>query len=567
MRVAFVLAVLLALGSGAWLWNSGARTAAREATEGLTSVVEPPELLVAPSVLGSDTYSEPAPRAPAASVRASDSRTEPTLHARRGTLVVHGRVLDEDGAPLEDDRPAIGLVDARGEARELAADGRGVFSFSGLGSGAWSLRVDAVGFRTHLEAFILDETTSPLAREIRLERLSRLVVRAVTPAGEPLVQAMRDEPGFGLLRFELAARAVLEPSSAPTPTPEAAFSWSLARHCAESPSSLCLANRLPLSSFWPAVGSAARDLGPDAVGRLDLEREPPLFVELLRGTQILARERIEPGMREVRFEVEPASLQAQAAALTLRVLGVGSGQPLAGTVTLRRPAADALEFPLDAQGRLAVNGLPAGPQVLRVFAEGHEILRRSVTLPAGDALDLGELFLAPAVELRVEVADTRGRPFAGRFALAPLEPPGPYLAEELVSSVEGRLAFDGLRAGRYLLRTTDEGADSDFEGVRWALAPTEVRVSRVGTEPSRLQLEPAAELLLLGTSALPLRAYVRVSTGGHDLFEAILVPGWLPRFVLAPGPHRIEVRAPDGSPLAMHELVLRPGENEYTLAF
>jgi hypothetical protein len=521
----------------------------------------PVELLSASRTAGVDApTAEASPALSPASRRGPESAR--ALHGTRGTLVLHGRVLDEEGHPLRDWAPALGLLDGRWEARELEADERGRFSFTGLTEGVWRLRVDAVGYRSHVEELTLAEASSPLARELVLVRLPWLVVRVVTPDGEPLARVVRGEPGLGMLRHELVARAMLAQSPVQASRSVGqAFSWALAQHCANSPSSACSANQAEFGSYWRGKMLGA-ELGDDGIGVLVLEHEPPLFVELLRGAEVLARERVDPGSTEVRFALTSEDLRARSASLHLTARDAATRAPLSGMATFSGPLADPLEWTLDGNGALAAEGLATGSGELRIVSAGHELLRRELTLEPGARLELGELLLQAEARLELAVEDGLGRPLAARFALAPLGLGAPrFHADEFSSDVRGRLVAGALRAGRYLVRTTDEGARAE-DGSRWALAPSEV----VTGERATLWLVPAAELVLLGTDTLPLRSTFRLAREGLVLFESPLVAGWLPRFALAPGEHRLELFDAHGAEFATRAFTLTPDGLELDLA-
>lgn len=559
MRAVLGVLALLALVL-AWCMGSPRLTSRKE--EAAPSVASTTEVELVPSRAGTPSLPDlregealQPPREPDGRAAASSRVHVP------GKGIVHGRVRDESGAPLEPWTPAVALFDARGEAREVETDGRGRFTFAGVGAGRWRIAAEAVGYRRAEEELELAEGEAREA-ELLLTKLPWLVVRVRTPEGEPLAQVVRGEAGLGMLRYELVARVTPTPSPAPIQGAAfGAFSWTLAQHCANSPSSACSANQAEFGSYWRGR-TLLQELGPDGIGILVLDREPPLFVELLRGEEVLARERVEPGSDEVRFVLTGAELRARSAGLRVSVLDAATLTPLVGTATFQRPLADPLEWTLDANGALEAEGLAPGVGELRIASDGHELLRRELVLAAGQTLELGELLLQPEARLELRVEDGLGRPLAARFALAPLDAAVPrFLADEFLSDASGSLRAGSLRAGRYLVRTTDDGARAE-DGSVWALAATEVTTG----EPTTLRLVPAAELVLLGTGSLPFRTTLRLARDGLVLFESPLVAGWLPRFALAPGDHHLDLFDARGAALGARAFTLSSTGLELDLA-
>lgn len=561
MRAVLLVLVGAVCFVGVMLWSRAERSDVHGRAGEPPGEVESPRARLLDAAVAAAAESAPIEGTAATRVEPVSGAETRSAAGSSGNGIVHGRVTDEAGALLEGWAPAVALIDGRGEAREVEADARGRFTFAGVGAGRGRLAAEAVGYRRKVVEFELAEGEAREC-ELVLAKLPWLVVRVVTPEGEPLAQAVRGEAGLGMLRYELVARATLGASPAPIKgAVSGAFSWSLAQHCANSPSSACSANQAEFGSYWRGK-TLQQELGADGIGVLVLEREPPLFVELLRGAEVLARERVEPGSDEVRFVLTGAELRARSAGLRVRALDAPTRRPLVGTATFQRPLADPLEWTLDANGALEAEGLAPGTGELRIASAGHELLRRELVLAPGQTLELGELLLQPEARLELRVEDGFGRPLAARFALAPLDAGASgFLADEFVSDASGSLSVGSLRAGRYLVRSTDDGARAE-DGSVWSLAPTEIATGA----PTTLQLVPSAELVLLGTDSLPFRASLRLTRDSLLLFESPLVAGWLPRFSLAPGDYRLELFDARGAPLVTRVFTLPPAGLELDLA-
>jgi carboxypeptidase family protein len=530
------------------------RAGALEVPEHVPEVTPPPD--TPPAAASEPSTADPLAPAPRARPAAALS-------------ILSGRVTDADHAPIQGWDPVVVLLDARCEAREVECDDEGRYALPGLAAGRWTVRGEAVGYRTHEEVLELDGTNVRL--DLALERTPRLLVRLTTPNGEPFVRATRDVPGLGLLRFELRveAREGQGAELKPRVLGVGDFSMSAARWCGDSLSSTCIANDAGLATYW-RTRPVAVDLGADGIGVLVLEREPPLYVHLLRGDELLASERVGTGSTEVRFTLDPAALAERCAALRLRAVDAAAGEPLTGTVKLRNASLDAREYPLDGDGRLALDGLPGGWTELRFAVAEHESLPRALTLRAGETLDLGDVALVREQCIEALVLDGEGRPLAASFAIGTFEEQGlRFLADVHTSDPDGRLSIGRLRPGRYALRTTDDGAAQPGETRRWALPVIEMnsveRLAAEAPEPVELRLVPATELVLLGTHALAPGTTFGLRAGGHELFRGPFVVGWLPRFFLAPGAYELELLAPDGERQATHALTLAGARRELDL--
>jgi hypothetical protein len=100
-------------------------------------------------------------------------------------LVLHGRILDQHGKPLERAR-----ITARNAAHEsigsVTANEDGSFALAGLKTGEGSILLDKTGYVRREQDLVFGRAGNPEYRELELRKSLRIVVEIVTPEGKPL---------------------------------------------------------------------------------------------------------------------------------------------------------------------------------------------------------------------------------------------------------------------------------------------------------------------------------------------------------------------------------------------
>ncbi|HEX2253275.1 MAG TPA: carboxypeptidase-like regulatory domain-containing protein [Thermoanaerobaculia bacterium] len=193
----------------------------------------------------------------------------------------------------------------------------------------------------------------------------------------------------------------------------------------------------------------------------------------------------------VELEAPPPFVECpliRAATVAGRVVD-GEGEPVAGAVLVARaaeprPARDpGLRPPphpraaTDHEGRVELPELPPGAHRLTLAAPGFTVRDLAVELAPGETRDLGELALAPGVEVAGEVVDAGGAgPVAG-VRLVALDPPG---AVDATTGADGAFGFAADPERPLELELTADG----YAATRVGLEPEDL----ASGEPLRLTL-------------------------------------------------------------------------------
>lgn len=356
----------------------------------------------------------------------SDATVDPSL------LLVIARSLD--GAPVEGVGIELSALDSSPlDGRPAVAPRRisvtlpmGIGVIPGLQPGRHRLRVH--GFEVQR-----------LEREIELDGGVRIYELRITLAAAPVVDVrLEDERG------------------APIDDP-AELGLAIAATRRE------VGPKLPLSG-----GDAALPIGhglylwnkASASGRLRLFEPLPAYVVAASGGRRLDGQWVAPGATSVTLRIDRAALKSAAAHVRARIVETDGGAPIPharlkiSTWSGEREASES-----DQAGVVRCDVASAGFRKLHVVAAGHETIAQWVALEAGQTLDLGDVALAPAQPLQLQLVDEDGPIDRGAVEVRRLDAYRPpwwtALGESFVADEEGIVELRELGRARYLIVPSD----------------------------------------------------------------------------------------------------------------
>lgn len=452
--------------------------------------------------------------------------TSPVERTAEQTVELRGVLVDEQGRRLTDGKPfASALREGEPRARIPQVLAENVLRWPRLTPGRWTVRASLAGREEVVRTLELVAGEQPALLELVLPRLPQVRLRVLDADGRPTV--FRD----GLLR----------PSAMATrDEPEERLPHGVERE--------------DRSACGRYRGAELAGLDQDAFGLIELACEPPLWVSLVLGEHVLASQVLLPGVEQLDFTLDEATLLARTASLSLAVVDARSRERLPeARVELR--AWNGLARSQSGAGRDLVRfgGLAPGSYRLEVGCAGHALVERELELAPGEERELGELALEPVGEARLHV--TLDLPEQVREAWV-LAVSASSLRERPVRNVlQGEPLRDGRReieldlaGGSYALWCTAE-----VDGRMCSSARTLVELSS-GTHEERLTLrEPARVALQPAYDAR--RVWVR-DEHGFFVLGGLTVEGDAPRTIELPaGRYEIVSRDPQGSersvPLAL----------------
>lgn len=437
--------------------------------------------------------------------------------------LVFGRVLDEDGDPIEGDA-YVTFYDPDGERLQVKADAQGRYSMSGLGAGRWRLIGSAWRHWRTGEYVDLASGQDPLRQDFRLERAPVVQVRVTGPDGAPIHEALREA---GLSSSELLPVATAE-------APGAVFSEVVGSYN----------NGFGVGSFWQSGFNGER-LPPEYLGVLVLNQELPAHVSLVNYHGVLATQFVAAGADEAAFVLDPETLRSSLAGLRVCLVDAGSGDPLQGNIDLNDQRSWGPGVSLDDAGAALFEGKPPGRYTLSFRAPGLERVQEAVELQAGHILDLGTLALEPGRTLVARVLDPEGQPATVAFELG--EQTGDPRAVRFdwtheYSSDGGELRIEGLSAGDFVLRSAGDEDD------RFAAHTVEFSTRAGSVEDLVIRLVPAVRLsvqpsdIRLDEECWRFRLF---DDAGHCVSSG-LVSIWGRHLSLVPGDYELAVEGPGG---------------------
>ncbi|MCY2959282.1 MAG: carboxypeptidase-like regulatory domain-containing protein [Planctomycetota bacterium] len=340
---------------------------------------------------------------------------------------LHGRVLPAPGRTEFVGEMAVGATDALGNSLRSFCGADGSYAFEGLAAGRYWLRARSP---ENGDANTVVDVSGDTEHDIQLSAPRVIEVRVVDELGKPgselglLAVATADAPGdwiddvrgglqnpFGLGRFDRGQRLV-----------------------AESPT--------------------------EVLGRLFLERDPPLHVSLLRYQRVLETRRIEPGTEVVEFVLRTDDPRVVDGALRLRAVDAATHEPIQKvSVTLDGPGArmrsgraGVCEFP----------GLMPGTYRLQLMSKDRATLRREVRVPPGETVDLGDVALDAGYWVSGRILDETGQGVSFNIRFDPCEADGrtaPIFSTVYAypTKADGSFRVTGLAPGFHRLEVMTDG--------------------------------------------------------------------------------------------------------------
>jgi hypothetical protein len=434
-----VAAIVLALLAGLW-WIARAPSPPDYEARSTAEVA----LLRAPAV----PLDAPRPDSEAASsagaVSSSSGTPAPEAAAVSPTedslgLVLHGRVRDPDGTPMNSKSSWISFTDESGSRLMTRPQEDATYSISGLHPGRWTASVWAQQYRPTQSWIELAGEPRSQERDFVLHPAIVLQIKLSTPSGAPLYNALHEGPGS---RTKPAAWRPYHTTVLPVATAQAPGEW--------------LADLQDKNPF--GVGSWLwGELPPGCSAALVLSCDLPVHVSAVFHHLVLLTKQVEPGTSEVEFVVDPEALLRQLGGVRVTVAEASGGAP---PQDVSVELADE-RFGLPETGPLSIDNIAPGDSMLHVSAPAHERISRKVRIEPGRITDLGTILLGPEVILRGRVVDPAGQPVSTAISSGRFDPATDSVLWDREACwrtrADGTFEFRGLGRGRFALRTV--GAD------------------------------------------------------------------------------------------------------------
>lgn len=555
----FVLALLVLLGAG-WGWrrSTDANSAPlRQSDELATTPGALRPAALAPAATGPSAEAPDAPATPVtrealtsiavAPVRDTTPTAEKALGAETIDLEVHFR--SPEGKTLSLESVRVELTCPSSNRHEVSASGSTNVRISGLEPGEAQLLVQAPDHSDWAQRVTLDPNEAQVGRDgTRVQSVTATLWPAVwvaviveTPKGEPFTElaAALGLPAQPLFSNAFRARvSAVAPSNA-DPQP------------AHDPS---------LATFRGTPGHKAYVIGEDAVGSLELLRDPPLWVGLELYGALLRWEPLVVNAREVRFELSADEVDAGLARLELVVVERGTDTPIEGVRSGIRADSSAArrgdhsDVTSEADGKLIFTRIVPGRYELWV-QRGESQHQDFIELARGERRDLGHVELGADIGIELLVVDSDGKPAAayvevGKYAagLRPIEMYPQAIRHN--SNESGRVRVPS-RAGLMVVRAAVElgrsNAPSNVQEIQGVRSP------HVIVDPERL---PSAPIQLVLTEPMRVTiATTHIDAARIDVLDSAEVViarktgARAVSFGALPGPHRVRIYAADDTRL------------------
>lgn len=443
------------------------RGAAEDSPPGAEEIAaQPPALAPFESKLGSNE-AHPGAETRRVAVERSEAREAPSekepWKGEGAWLSV--RVQSPQPNPRPADGPRVTATDPWGVILRGEPAEPGIFLLGPLAPGVWTATASAPRHTpVHRELELGPGERREL--EITLERSPALRILARTPEGLGLL-----EPGV----WPLQNTSTLDVLASHAP--------------------LVLGPRPPLGASLGRFDARHRSVhDPDELGLLVLETQPPLFVSLVLGGEVIAVEWAPAGSRVIEFVVPADTLLHRASGVRGRVVQAGPGPVQALGTDVHWMTCGAGERPTD--GRFEIAPLRPGPVFLRV--PGHPGLHGPFELPPGAVLDVGALAPGPAHGISGRVLAPSGHPARAMLLLYSRRSDGALWPEPILLGASdgetGAFAFPEAPPGQWRLRATEiapPGAHTDgLPSAAWELD------NRAGPTDQNFTLEPTGILVV-----------------------------------------------------------------------
>jgi RNA polymerase sigma-70 factor (ECF subfamily) len=484
----------------------------------------------------------------AASAAAPAAQTAAASSALPDTLIT-GSLLDPAGQPISHAWSAwCTITDANGLRRVCDTSQGGSFVFSRMPFGKYWVLAYAFGFRMTSDTIDLRPDAAQVRKDITLPRMPMIRIRATTPDGKDLAEAL------GIDRFGGSGMTLVPVATRERPGPML------------DEVSGSLNNPFGVGHFWQ-YGPLAEKLPKGCMGFVLLDVDPPVYMSLLNWHAVLQTKEVHPGDEEVQFVLSPEVVRASTAAIRVQVLDADGSTPLAGA-----GISVVVKGEEEAQGKTGPDGFASLEKIvpcegeLVIRAKDHARYSAHLVAKPGVLTDLGQVVLEDGLTLHARVLDPGGAPVSANFGLTRFDrATGRYRSEgdwRYGCGPDGSLSISFLGRERYLLRTSnlDAANDQDREGVK-LVSPNVVVDLRSGVAPNALEIRlvPACTLSLVLRGESDDHWGFRVT----DEQSAALVSGrfwWLIPHPLSlpPGKYAVELLDPEERPVATKSVTLGP---------
>jgi hypothetical protein len=409
-------------------------------------------------------------------------------------ILVHGAVIDTNGRAVPPADWGISFDDDRGEPQRAKVGPSSTYAMSGLTPGRWTVRCRLQGYRGTTRTLELSAAQPVVRLDLVLEPAVVLLIKAFTPAGQPLLEAIKSEMAGGESwnPYRIAAIATREPPPAALPeiSERSYESWDIGSY----------SDRL---DSWRGPD----DTPSDAMGKLELDGALPAYVSVVFRHIVLQTQLVEPGTTEVVFVVSIPSLQALLGAVKLRVVSADTKQPVPGmTAALSDSQTSGGGDKPDAAGNFLWEQQRPGRLELEVRAADHETLYAVVSVQPGATTDLGTLELTSLVAVRGRVVDAAGNPVALNLRALiddPIGGRGMGERSSFKSNAEGAYESYGLGRHRYHVSISSD---------QWAALPVPVDLSNGDVEGLVITVVPGMPVRLIPRWESGQRYGVRVTS-------------------------------------------------------
>lgn len=305
-------------------------------------------------------------------------------------VLLTGAVHNRDGTPADVQVSAVRDKQRLGTGTEAG----GHYAMVGLQPGEWTLTVRGTTIvESSATVTITDEAVQ--RRDFVVDPSFPVKVMIVTPDGADATMALR-KAMHGMPNFTVAGQRERFP------------------------------DRLAPTDYGMVfVGDAKWDgqMNPKDgfAGTLHLAALPA-HVALLQRHLVLEQQVVQTGHREVKFVVDIEAIKQLAGSATVRVLDAATGQPLAkARVSLDTSNRGGMGQPVDAEGRAVVEGLSPGLLRLEINAPEYETMSTTVSVAPSQRLELGDVRLGAAAQLKGTVLDADGKPATVNLSWAGLK--------------------------------------------------------------------------------------------------------------------------------------------------
>jgi len=409
-------------------------------------------------------------------------------------ILVFGAIIDSEGRAVPSSDRGITFDDSRREPVWTKVGASSTYAMSGLTPGRWTVRCDLPGYRSSVRDLELSAVQPVVRLDLVLEPAVVLLIKAFTPAGKPLLEAIKDEMagGQGWHDYRISAIATREPPPAALPeiSGRGYQRWGIGTY----------SDRLD-SFFGPD------DTPVDALGKLELDGALPAYVSLAFRHVVLQTQLVEPGASESVFVVAIPSLEALLGGVTVRVISADTRQPVPeATASLNDSQSGGGGDKPDEAGNFLWERQRPGRLELEVRAPEHEMLHAEVSVQPGATTDLGTLELTRLAAVRGRVVDAAGAPVALNLRALIDEPIGGRGMggrSSFKSNADGAFESYGLGRRRYHVAISSDD---------WAALPVPVDLSHGDVDGLVITVVPGTPVRLIPRWDVDQRYDVRVTS-------------------------------------------------------